>query len=179
MNFVMETMEKIPVWRRVNWRMVLLFGTMALAVGWVLFTLVNTALTGGIEKRGEWTHVDLKAMSNFEMDQVNGRTEDVPRIYRNLDGKKVVMEGEIYAPMEAGGKLTRFQLVYSIAKCCVTATPKVQHFVNSKMTPTGQVRLKYGDVVVRVYGTLHVKVTTERGRIGSVYQVDVDKIEGV
>jgi hypothetical protein len=118
--------------------------------------------------------VNLKAMSTFTFDQVNGKLQDIPQKWRELDGQKVVLKGEMWEPLGTGQTVDNFVLVYSIAKCCVTTTPQVQHFVHSKVIPGKTVNYYQGTVEVR--GVLHVNVKREEGQVSSVYQLDVESV---
>ncbi|HEX2971980.1 MAG TPA: hypothetical protein VHP11_06585, partial [Tepidisphaeraceae bacterium] len=71
-------------------------------------------------------------------------------------------------------QVAEFDLVYSIAKCCVTTSPKIQHFVKSKVIPGKPV--DYYSGLVKVVGTLHVGVEKGDGRIRSIYRVDVESV---
>jgi hypothetical protein len=166
------TTAHIPLRERVNVR-VLIFAAIALVlIGWPVYTFVTYT---GVEKSGDFYKVDLKAMSNFEMDQRNATNNDVPKEWRDLDGKKVTLEGEMWDAQGSGDSVKHFQLCYSIAKCCFQGPPKVQHFVDSHV-PDGK-SLEYYQNLVRVTGTLHVNVRKDGEKIASVYQLDVDSIE--
>jgi hypothetical protein len=145
-------------------------------VGYALKVTYESVIQGGVVSSGDHYEVDLKAMSNFEMDQVNGTVADIPERFRKLDGKKVVLEGEI-APtgFEAGPTVTRFSLCYSVAKCCFGGMPKVQHFVACS-SPAGK---QINSNAVKVYGTLHVNVINTGGALSSVFQMDVERVEPV
>src|SRR4030095_7303818 len=100
-------------------------------VGYPIWVMVEQQVTGGIKQAdGGYKDVNLKAMSTFTFDQVNGRLEDVPTKWRELDGQKVILKGEMYNTLGTEQNVDTFVLVYSIAKCCVTSTPQVQHFVH-------------------------------------------------
>ena len=118
--------------------------------------------------------VDMKSMSNFNFDQTNGATADIPTCYRNLDGKRVMLAGEMWAPDSATGSVGRFQLVYSISNCCFNGPPRVQHFVTATVEPGKDVQ--YAQGVVNVVGTLHVGVERADGQVKSVYRMDVEKV---
>src|SRR5256886_7104829 len=53
---------------------------------------------------------NLKAIGNFDFDRDSGKLSDVPPQYRALDGQKVLLMGEIYAPHEAGPNVTDVEL---------------------------------------------------------------------
>src|SRR5690606_20800474 len=101
----------------------------AVMVGFPVYWLVDAMVTGGIKDRGDYKEVDLKAMSDWDFDQVRGSLEDVPPQWRALDGERVLLTGEMWAPNSFGGALDRFELVYSISKCCFSGPPQIQHFV--------------------------------------------------
>jgi hypothetical protein len=73
-------------------------------------------------------------------------------------------------------RISNFDLCYSIAKCCFNGPPQVQHFVKS--TVVNGKKVPYYDGLVRVTGTLHVNVKTdELGKVASVYQLDVERVD--
>lgn len=137
----------------------------------------SVAGTHGITQRGDAYQVDLKSMSTFPFDQRHGTLDDVPPRYRELDGKKVILIGEMWAPNASSPRLDKFELVYSIAKCCFSGPPQIQHFVQSSAT-NGPIPFYSG--LVRVTGTLKVDVTKDPdGKITGVYHVAVDSVEPV
>lgn len=175
----------LPIPRRTNWSMIFRVGTVVtivgLLLGYALYQTFVIVFQGGVIKRGDYYEVNLKSMSNFEMNQLNGTLEDIPQPYRKLDGQKVLLEGEV-APtgMGSGDKVNQFLLCYSVAKCCFGGPPKVQHFVHCK-APDGKMVSNYdGAGTVRVFGTLHVRIKKgEGGKIQSIYELDLDRVEPV
>src|SRR4051812_6902946 len=109
--------------RATNWNMIARVGVISALVlamvGYALKVTYESVVQGGVINKGQFYEVELKQMSNFEMDQINGTLADVPARFRDLDGKKVLLTGEV-APTgnEGGSKVTRFSLCYSVAKCC-------------------------------------------------------------
>jgi hypothetical protein len=165
-----------PVWKRLNWRVVLLFAVIMLPVFAFFYEWARQAISGGIINRGSYYEVNLKAMSSFDMDQSNGQPSDIPAKFRALEGKPVLLVGEMWSPRDAGdGSLGYFQLVYSRTKCCFNGPPLAQHFVDSNVKRG--VSASYSDGMVRVWGTLHIKFRKEGPVIKSVYEVDVDNVE--
>lgn len=137
----------------------------------------SVAGTHGIIQKGDAYQVDLKSMSTFPFDQIHGTIEDIPPRYRELDGKKVILIGEMWAPNASSDRLNQFELVYSIAKCCFSGPPQIQHFVQAT-AKNGPV--PYYSGLVRVTGTLKVEVTkAPDGKITGVYHLAVDQIEPV
>lgn len=138
----------------------------------------SVAGTHGITQRGDAFQVDLKSMSTFPFDQNHGTVDDIPERYRELDGKKVILIGEMWSNDAAGPRVNQFDLVYSIAKCCFSGPPQIQHFVKSTVTDGQPVPFYNG--LVRVTGTLKVQVTKDPdGKITGVYHVAVDSVEPV
>jgi hypothetical protein len=168
--------------KQINWQFVM---TVAIVAGIVLFMLgiflvpfLTSVVTGGVRNvGGGFKEVDLKAMSLFTFDQVNGTINDIPPKWRSLDGQKVILEGEMWDARSAGPQVKTFQLCYSIAKCCFQGPPQVQHFVDSVATPDAAI--DYYSGLVRVTGILHVKVKQGEGKVASVYQLDVQSLEPV
>lgn len=160
-----------------NARMIV-FGLVALTlIGFPAYVFLDEKLSGGIKSRGDHFEVSLKAMSSFEMDQNNGSDSDVPQQWRELDGKKVVLEGEMWIPDNASAQVGQFELVYSIAKCCFSGPPKIQHFVLCTPAAGSQVDVYSG--LVRVTGTLQVKVQRSEGKVTRVYRMAVERVEPV
>ncbi|MEM1013438.1 MAG: hypothetical protein AAGI46_14600 [Planctomycetota bacterium] len=158
--------------RAVIFAIVLLLPVALLA--WVFY---DVSTTGGIKKLPDGTtFVELQAMSTFSFDQEDGTIEDVPEKYRLLDGERVVLEGEMYSDAVPGGDIESFDLVYSIADCCLVAEPQVQHFVRSQ-TVNGPVRLRQGEV--RVIGTLRVDVERDDTGVTGVYHLAVEGVEAI
>jgi hypothetical protein len=167
---------KTPWSQRINFRMLIVVGVIALLVGYPVFVLVQAQLNGGIKDvGGGYKQVDLKAMSSFEFDQTNGELKDIPEQWRNLDGQKVVMYGEMWAPQGSGADVDSFQLCYSIAKCCFNGPPLVQHFVDSHAMPGKD--LSYYSGQVKVEGILHVAVERDAGKVSKIYHLQVASIE--
>lgn len=145
-----------------------------LPIAWIVYTFAKQSLGSGIEQVGEYKEVNLKAMGNFPFDESSDDAKQVPEIYRALDGQKVLLTGEMFSDTSAS-YADSYQLVYSIAKCCFGGPPKVQErvFVH---TSNGQ-RLPIQSGLWKNYGTLHVRPVKQNGRVISVYDMDVTKIE--
>ncbi|MDB5324478.1 MAG: hypothetical protein JWM57_47 [Phycisphaerales bacterium] len=155
---------------------VLVFGGI---IGWVTYVGISSAMTGGVVlNKDGYYEVDLKSISLFPLDQQNGATADIPERIRALDGKKVVLVGEMWAGNSAGSAVGGFDLCYSIAKCCFSGPPQAQHFVKSTPSQKG-VGLPMYDGLVRVKGTLSVGVVQEAGKVQSVYRLSVDSLDPI
>jgi hypothetical protein len=170
-----STSIKIPLSERINLRLWTFLVVVLALLGMPMYWYISEAVSGGIHQRGDVTEVNLMAMVTWPFDQVNGTINDVPKKWRELDGKKVVLVGEMKVTDSAGDEVKAFDLVYSIAKCCYSGPPQIQHFVhsagrNGKMLP-------YYPGLVTVTGTLHVDVIKGPDRVEQVFKLEVDSIE--
>jgi hypothetical protein len=171
---------QLPWTQRVNWRLWLVLAVAALLVGYPVYQFLEVAVTGGVREstdaKGDLLQVDLKAMSLFDMHQQRAVDQDIPAKWRALDGKRVALVGEMYVGTQAAGKQSDFDLCYSIAKCCFSGPPQVQHFVKCSVVK-GVKAEAYSDQVT-VKGTMHVGVERdpETDTILSVYRLDVESV---
>lgn len=171
---------KRPLSERVNLRMLIFAGVVLFLLGWPVYTFLSETLTSGIHNRGSYSEVNLKALGQFDFDPTGGTVKDVPPQYRALDGKRVMLEGEIYDPTEAGA-ITNWQLVYSIQKCCFNGPPRVQERVFCT-APKGKA-FRRGDGYHKVTGVLHVTLQRTKmpdgslGEVEEVYHLDADGVE--
>lgn len=171
---------KTPLSERLNVRILTFAGLVLLLIGYPVYIYLESVLSGGIRHRSDGTvEVDLKSMSSFVFDQVNGKVEDIPEKWRELNGKRVVLEGEMWAPNSAAPEIENFELVYSIQQCCFSGPPQIQHFVQSTVSNGGTVPFYSG--LVRVVGTLKVDVRfdKEAGKVSGVYHLAVESVEPV
>jgi hypothetical protein len=167
----MDTAVKMPVSRRINLRIVVFAGIIVFLLGTPMYIFIREAYTGGAYQEGDVIRVDLKALGNFQFDQVEGTINDVPEQWRKLDGKKVALDGEMYVTNTSGDKLKDFQLVYNIQKCCFNGPPKVQERVFA-YAPEGKT-VDYYPGLARVEGVLHVNPVKENGQVVSLYTMEV------
>lgn len=166
-----------PWWRRLTWRAMAVVAAAIFVVAYPIYVYVDSTVTGGISHRGDLLVVNLQAMSNFEMDQDNGTTDDIPLRYRQLDGKRVLLTGQMYDPYTAAGRVHNFVLCYSISNCCFMGPPKAQHLVQATVLPGRNVEDCSNGDVVDVQGILHVGVRSADGHVISVYRLDVEKVQ--
>ena len=118
----MDSAVKAPLSERINIRMLVFFGVLAVMVGYPVYIYIDSVMHEGIKDvGGGYKEVDLKAMSVFPFDQVNGTVDDIPIKWRQLDGTKVIANGEMWQPQSAARYVDGFDLVYSITKCCFGA----------------------------------------------------------
>ena len=161
---------------RVNLRLVVLLALVAAPFLYFGYVILDQALHGGVTNRGSYYEVDLKSLGYFPFDAAKDDIDNVPAQWRQLDGKRVALQGEMYAPSGAGDKVDSFELVYSIQKCCFNGPPRVQERVYATAKKDAAVR--YYSQVVRVVGTLHVKAQkNEVGAVEKLYEMDVESVD--
>lgn len=161
----------------VNLRLVVLLGVLALPFLYFAYVIVDQAMTGGIKDRGTYYEVDLKSLGNFPFDAMQDDLSSVPEQWRKLDGKKVMLTGEMYAGGSSAPEVRAFELVYSIQKCCFNGPPRVQERVFVKAPPGKTVPFHWKPV--RVVGTLHVDAKRSGDEVISVFEMDVETLEPV
>lgn len=161
----------------VNGRMLLILSFLALPFLYFGYVIVDQAITGGIKDHGSYFEVDLKSLGQFPFDPVQDDITNVPEKWRKLDGKKVMLVGEMYAGGSAAPKVPAFELVYSIQKCCFGGPPRVQERVFVRAPPGETVPFYWQPV--RVVGTLHVDAKRVEGQIVSVFDMEVERIEPI
>ena len=162
--------------RRITPQLAVVLALVALPFVYFGYVIVDQSLHGGITNRGSYFEVDLKSLGYFPFDAAKDDLGDVPAQWRQLDGKRVALQGEMFAPDGAGDKVHSFQLVYSIQKCCFNGPPRVQERVFASVPNNGSVR--YYPQIVRVLGTL--RVTGERNEVGQIvklYELDVESVD--
>ena len=173
--------EKVTWSQRLNWRILVFVSAIVVPILLLFFWWLNEFLSGGIHDYGSYKEVDLKAMSTFDMDQMNATMQDIPSKWRALEGQKVMAMGEMWAQQYAGdsARLDYFQLVYSKTKCCFNGPPLAQHFVDGNVVKGKHVY--YYPVPVKVWGTIHtfIRKDSQSGVIKSIYHIDVDKVEPI
>jgi hypothetical protein len=170
-----QTPFKPPLRRRINVRIIAFTVIVASIPLWVLYTYISDMTHQGIAGDEDgYTRVELKWLSSFDFDQVYGTINDVPKRFRELDGKKVIFTGEIAPTSFSSRAANEFDIVYSVAKCCYSGPPQVQHFVQSRMRNGGEATL-YGGLI-EAKGTLHVRVIPGEGKVAGVYQLDLDSL---
>jgi len=174
---VIDYQSKRPIGERINFRMLTIVIVFGVLVGWPVYSFLKVQMTHGIERDGDLFRVDLKSLGNFPFNDMAGTVENIPPDFRKLDGKKVALEGFIYAGNGAGDKVNAFQFVYNIQKCCFGGPPLVQERVFASVPNNGTV--DYLPDEVRAIGTLHVILNKDRdtGKILTVYTMDVDRVE--
>lgn len=170
--------------RRFNPRILLFVLVFGFLLGAPLYVFIDSALSGGVKKRSDGAYeVNLQAMSNFVFDQTGGALTDVPKQWRELDGKRIITDGEI-APgsLKSRGLDQQFELVFSVAKCCFSGPPQIQHFVKANVPESNLKKVNWDAASrVRVEGVLKVEVTRDPAThvITGVYHLTVDRLDSL
>jgi hypothetical protein len=159
----------------VNFRILIFSTVFLILIGTPVYVFVKASVTGGIETVGDLKEVDLKAMGNFPFDDVNGTVNDIPQRYRELDGKTVLLKGQVFADAEAGDRMTRFQLVYSIMECCFQGPPKVQERVFVEV-PRGMTVPNLNGRYASVRGSLRIDLNRQEGRATQLYVLEAEEL---
>jgi hypothetical protein len=161
---------------QINVRMLMLVTAIAILVGIPAFKLVKGQINHGVENVGDHFDVNLKSLGNFQFDDKAGTLENVPALYRKLDGKRVVLEGFVAPPTSADRAINEFQFVYNIQTCCFGGPPLVQERVFARV-PNNQT-IEYTGEEIRIIGVLHVSADKDEvGKIEKVYTMDVERAE--
>jgi hypothetical protein len=159
-----------------NWRLMAFVGFFLALFGAVGYILVDASVSHGVHSHGSYTEVDLKSLGFFSFSNTDGRLTDIPKEYRELDGKRVKLTGVMFDGMSAASEVREFQLVYNIQKCCFSGPPQVQErvFVHAAKGRGAQ----WHDETVDVVGTLHVRLKRDsQGTIQSVYDMDLESMQ--
>lgn len=176
MDTTVVSHKKVPATRRINFRMIVVLAVVLFLIGYPVYTFVQATMNGGVEKVGNLNKVDLKALGYFPFDDSTSTINDVPKKWRELNGKRVELEGFMFAGNTASDTVSAFQFVYNITKCCFNGPPKVQERVFVTVPKGGQV--PYYGQMVRCIGTLHVAVEkNDAGKTNSVYEMNLEKVE--
>lgn len=162
----------------INFRMIAIAAVVLFLVGYPVYQYVAASWNQGIEKHGDVYAVDLKSLGNFPFDDSNGTKTDIPQRWRDLDGKRVALEGFMFAPDSAADDISRFQFVYNITKCCFNGPPKVQERIFAQIA--GNQQVPFYSQEVRCVGQLRVVThKNEAGKIDVVYAMLVDRVEPI
>ena len=167
-----------PRRRRINWRLLLFIAPFAAICGAVLYVVADEVMNKGVHDHGDYVAVELKPLGNFPFNPDADDTTAIPKQFRALDGRRVELEGKMYAGMTAASRVGAFQFVYDVNKCCFGGPPKVQErvFVHSK-----QPVVLYGPYdLCRLVGKLHVRLErNDQGTVTSVYDLDLEKLNPI
>lgn len=169
-----------PVKKRggINLRAVIFAAVLVVPIGWMAWTYITLTVSKGIEQTSRYgtsyKTVDLKSLGNFAFNDKVDTEQQVPPEYRALDGKKLLLSGQMFA-RDGAMRSNGFELVYSIQNCCFNGPPRVQERVYAK-APEGKMVPILGGLV-DVYGTLHVRAQRDGDTVMSLYDLDVERLE--
>jgi hypothetical protein len=161
---------------RFNLRLMILIAVVAFPFLYILYSVIDANVYGGIHDRGTYKEVDLKALGFYDFDGNHGTIDDVPEKWRALDGQRVQLTGFMWAPNSSGWYVRDFQFVYNITKCCFSGPPQVQERVFAHVPDNMPPAPYYGDLST-LTGILHVHIENPTGdKVIAVYTIDVEKI---
>src|SRR5215217_3736230 len=81
---------------RINLRLVVVLALVSMPFLYFGYVIVDQALHKGVVNRGNYYDVDLKSLGYFPFDASRDDINDVPQRWRDLDGKRVALVGEMY-----------------------------------------------------------------------------------
>jgi hypothetical protein len=170
-----ERKPYVPLRERVNLRMIVFFLAVAALPLALAYSALDYFINQGVNRSGEYLLVDLKAIGNFPFDQQSGKLENVPKRYRELDGKKVKLQGYMWGHRSAGERGNEFQFVYDVNECCFKGPPQVQERVYA-YAKGKSLKLFSQYQFAEITGVLHVRIIRDKdtGAIYSVYDLDVE-----
>jgi hypothetical protein len=120
------------------------------------------------------SELTVRELSDFPLDQVNGAVADVPIRWRNLDGQRVALVGNLWAPtVDSSGTCIQFQLTCQVDE---RTPPAAQRFVSCSTVQPMPEWTSTMDVV-RATGILRINIVHKNGVIASVFSLDVDRLE--
>jgi hypothetical protein len=149
----------------------------------VVLIITGLILTATVCLAVWWAHrspfgsspMDVASLGNFTLDQVKGADADIPQSVRELDGKRIILLGEMWQPMSNDNvNVSDFDLM-RFAAFHDYQVPQVQQFVRCKVSSSRKVT--YCPNTVTVTGVLHVGIERDGGRISSVLTMEVERVE--
>ena len=98
-------------------------------------------------------------------------------LFRKLDGKRVALEGFMYAGNDSADKVSSFEFVYNIQFGGFHGPPRVQERVF--VTVPGNNKVPVETNQVRIIGTLHVHIKRDpdSGKVEQVFSMELDHVE--
>jgi hypothetical protein len=103
--------------------------------------------------------------------------DQIPQPIKELNGKKVAVQGFMMPIKQEKGGVRTFLLVRDQSICCFGRTPRMNEWVSVKMNGDKTARF-IGDQPVTVFGVLQVGEHIEKGVVLSVYRLDADDVAG-
>ena len=103
--------------------------------------------------------------------------EQIPQPIKNLNGKKVAVQGFMVPVKLEKGATKSFLLVKDQSLCCFGRIPRMNEWVSVKMT--GDKAAKFiGDQPVTVCGKIEVGEEIDQGEVLSIYRIEADDVAG-
>ncbi len=121
----------------------------------------------------KYAEIDLKALGNFPCDEEGGCTQDIPRRWRDLNGRRVEVTGFMGFPV-AGAGVQKYRLVYNVSSPSGFNRPLIQERIDATAPMSMSVFSPYD--CVRVSGVLHVGVQRDPSGNASVFRMDVESV---
>lgn len=97
--------------------------------------------------------------------------DQIPQPIKDLDTKKVALQGFMVPIDLKNGKSTKFLLVKDQSLCCFGRMPRMNEWISVKMKP-GKAARVIQDQPVTVFGSLSVGEVIEGGEVQSIYRID-------
>ena len=103
--------------------------------------------------------------------------DQIPQPIKDLNKKKIALQGFMVPIDLKNGKTTKFLLVKDQSLCCFGRMPRMNEWVSVKMKPGKSARV-IQDQPVTVFGNMEVGELIESGEVQSVYRIDSDDVAG-
>jgi hypothetical protein len=100
----------------------------------------------------------------------------IPENIRQLNGKKVVIQGFLLPVRMDEGLAVEFLLMRNQSMCCYGVPPKITEWITVRMSGKGVKPVM--DQPIAVVGTLHVGPARENGFLTGIYSIDGEKVIG-
>lgn len=97
--------------------------------------------------------------------------DQIPQPIKDLNTKKIALQGFMVPIDLKNGKSTKFLLVKDQSLCCFGRMPRMNEWVSVHMKP-GKAARVIQDQPVTVFGTLSVGEIIESGEVQSIYRID-------
>ena len=103
--------------------------------------------------------------------------DQIPQPIKDLNGKKIALQGFMVPIDLKNGKSTKFLLVKDQSLCCFGRMPRMNEWVSVKMKPGKSARV-IQDQPVTVFSSIDVGENIENGEVLSIYRVDSEDVAG-
>ena len=103
--------------------------------------------------------------------------DQIPQPIKDLNTKKIALQGFMVPIDLKNGKSTKFLLVKDQSLCCFGRMPRMNEWISVRMKSGSTVRV-FTDRPVSVLGTLTVCEQIENGEVISLYRMEADDVAG-